>query len=132
MPVSDTLADFMTRIRNASRAAHRYVDVPYRTVATNVAQVLKDQRFIEHFLVKHEGGIGVIRIFLRYTEGTKPMITGIRKISTPGRRKYIGYHEIPRVLNGLGISILSTSQGVLAGHEARRRKVGGELICYVW
>ena len=132
MPVSDTLADLMTRIRNASTAGHRYVDVPFSSVSENVARVLKEQKFIEHYLVKHESGIGTIRIFLRYTEGTKPMIQGIRKISTPGRRKYIGYQEIPRVLDGLGISILSTSQGVLAGQEARRRKVGGELICYVW
>lgn len=132
MSVNDQLADFLTRIRNATRAGHRYVDVQFSVMNQNMAQVLCEQKFVEHFLVKHEGAIGTIRIFLRYIGGKDSLIRGIRKISNPGRRKYVGYTEIPRVFNGLGISILSTSQGVLVGHEARKRKVGGELLCYVW
>lgn len=132
MSVNDQLADFLTRIRNATRAGHRYVDVHFSVMNQNMAQVLCEQKFVEHFLVKHEDGIGTIRIFLRYIDGKDSLIRGIRKISNPGRRKYVGYTEIPRVFNGLGISILSTSQGVLVGHEARKRKVGGELLCYVW
>ncbi len=132
MSVNDQLADFLTRIRNATRASHRYVDVRFSVMNQNMAQVLKEQKFIEHFLVKHEGGLGTIRLFLRYIDGKKSLIRGIKKISNPGRRKYVGSEKIPLVFNGLGISILSTSQGVLVGHEARKRKVGGELLCYVW
>jgi len=132
MCISDQLADFLTRIRNATTAGHRYVDVKYSGINENIAKVMNDSKFIEHYLVKHEAGIGTIRLFLRYTPSRESLIRGIRKISNPGRRRYVGYQEIPRVFNGLGISILSTSQGVLAGHEARKRKVGGELLCYVW
>jgi small subunit ribosomal protein S8 len=132
MCTSDQLADFLTRIRNATAAGHRYVDVKYSGLNENIAKVMNDSKFIEHFLVKHEAGIGTIRLFLRYNTARESLIRGIRKISNPGRRRYVGYQEIPRVFNGLGISILSTSQGVLAGHEARKRKVGGELLCYVW
>lgn len=132
MSANDQLADFLTRIRNATRAGHRYVDVRFSKLNQNIAQVLKDQRFIEHFLVKHEEGIGTIRIFLRYVDGRESLIRDLRKISNPGRRKYVGHEEIPRVFNGLGISIISTSQGVFAGEEARKRKIGGELLCYVW
>jgi small subunit ribosomal protein S8 len=131
MAVTDPLADFFTRIRNATRAGHRYVDTHFSTLNTNIAQVLKDQKFIDDFLVKHEGGIGTIRLFLRYS-GRKSLIREIRKVSNPGRRRYVGSHEIPQVFNGLGISIISTSQGVLAGHEARKRGIGGELLCCVW
>ncbi|MDB6080888.1 MAG: ribosomal protein [Chlamydiia bacterium] len=129
---NDQLADFLTRIRNATRAGHRFVDVKFSNMNQNLAKVLQDEKFIEHFLVKHEESIGTLRIFLRYIEGREPLIRGLCKISNPGRRKYVGYTEIPKVFNGLGISIISTSQGVLAGHEAKKRKVGGELLCYVW
>jgi small subunit ribosomal protein S8 len=128
----DNIADFLTRLRNASSAHHRFVDVRWTMLNQNIAQVLKDQKFIEHFLVKQEGGKGILRLFLRYTEGRRSLIRGIRKISNPGRRKYVSSQEIPQVFNGLGISILSTSQGVIEGGEARRRKIGGELLCYVW
>ena len=132
MSVNDQLADFLTRIRNATRAGHRFVDVRWNKMNQNIAQVLKEQNFIEHYLVKHEGAIGTLRIFLRYIGPKQSLIRGVTKISNPGRRRYIGHDEIPRVFNGLGISIISTSQGVLVGHEARKRKVGGELLCYVW
>lgn len=132
MSVTDSLADFLTRIRNASRAGHRYVDVRFSNLNENISAVLKEQGFVEHFIVKHEGGLGTIRLFLRYAEGLKPVIQGLKKISNPGRRRYVRADEIPSVRNGLGISIISTSRGVLVGHEARKQKVGGELICYVW
>jgi small subunit ribosomal protein S8 len=132
MAISDQIADFLTRMRNACMAGHRYVDVYFTTMNQNIAQVLKDQGFIDHFLVKHEENKGTIRLFLRYVGLRKPLIRGLKKVSNPGLRKYIGYRKIPRVFNGLGISIISTSQGVLVGDEARKRKVGGELLCYVW
>ncbi len=132
MCVHDQLADFLTRIRNASQAGHRHVDVRWSVLHQNIAQVMKDHHFVEHYLVKHEGGIGTLRIYLRYTDERHPLIRGIRKISNPGRRVYVGTSKIPQVFNGLGIPILSTSQGVIDGQEARKRNVGGELLCYVW
>ena len=132
MSVNDPLADFLTRIRNATRAGHRFVDVQWNNLNQSVAELLQEYNFIEHFLVKEENKISTMRIFLRYIEGRRPLIRGLRKISNPGRRRYVGYEEIPSVFNGLGISVVSTSQGVLAGQEARKRKVGGELLCYVW
>jgi small subunit ribosomal protein S8 len=132
MCVNDPLADFLTRIRNACRAGHRYVDVRWSVMNENIASVMKEQKFVEHYLVKHEGGIGTLRVFLSYSNDRSSLIRGIRKISNPGRRRYVKSTGIPSVFNGLGISILSTSQGVLVGHEAKKRKVGGELLCYVW
>jgi small subunit ribosomal protein S8 len=132
MCANDPLADFFTRIRNASKAGHRYVDVPFSTLHQNLAEVLKENKYIEHYLVKHEGNIGQMRLFLRYLPSRQPLIRGLRKMSNPGRRLYIGYTKIPRVFNGLGHAILSTSQGILVGQEARKRKLGGELLCYVW
>jgi len=132
MCAHDQLADFLTRIRNACKAGHRYVDVRFSFMNQNLAQVMQDQKFIEHFLVKQENGFGTIRIFLKYIDAKTPLIRGLRKISNPGRRCYVGCDEIPRVFNNLGIAIVSTSQGVLTGTEARKRRVGGELLCYVW
>lgn len=130
--MGDNIADFLTRLRNASSARHRFVDIRWSMLNQNIAQVLKDQKFIEHFLVKQEDGKGTLRVFLRYKDGRHPLIRGIRKISNPGKRKYVGFREIPQVFNGLGISIVSTSQGIFEGVEARKRKVGGELLCYIW
>jgi len=132
MSFNDPISDLLTRIRNGSKAQHRYIDMQWSALTQNIAQVLKDESFIEHFLVKEEGGKTNMRIFLRYTANRQPLIRGLKRISTPGRRRYIGHDEIPRVFNGLGISIISTSKGVLVGSEARSRKVGGELLCYVW
>src|ERR1051325_8238313 len=102
--LNDQLADFLTRIRNATRAGHRFVDVRWSVMNQNMATVLKEQKFVEHFLVKHEDGKGTLRIFLKYIDGKQSLIRGIRKISNPGRRRYVGREEIPRVFNGLGIS----------------------------
>jgi small subunit ribosomal protein S8 len=132
MALNDTIADFLTRIRNASTARHRYVDVRWSRLVQNIAQILQDEGFVAHYLVKEEDGKSMMRVFLRYTETRDPLIRGIVKVSNPGARKYTGYDEIPRVFNGLGIAILTTSKGVLVGTEARKKKVGGELLCYVW
>jgi small subunit ribosomal protein S8 len=130
--MNDPVSDLLTRIRNASMARHRYVDIQWSNMVQSIAQILKNESFIEHFLVKTEDGKSNMRIFLRYTENRQPLIRGLVRESKPGRRRYVGYGDIPRVFNGLGISILSTSQGVLLGSEARNRKVGGELLCKVW
>ncbi len=132
MSVSDQIADLLVRIKNASKAKHRYVDVTWSVLNQNIVEVLKDKHFVEHYLVKQENGKGTLRVFLSYTLDREPVIRGMKKVSNPGRRLYVGYREIPHVFNGLGISILSTSQGVLVGQEAKKRKVGGELLCCVW
>jgi small subunit ribosomal protein S8 len=132
MSFNDPISDLLTRIRNSSMARHRYVDVQWSVLTQSIAQLLKNESFIDHFLVKNEDGKSQMRIFLRYTADREPLIRGLTRQSKPGRRRYVGYAEIPKVFNGLGISIVSTSQGVLLGSEARHRKVGGELLCYVW
>lgn len=132
MTIHDPISDLLTRVRNASSARHRYVDVPWSNVHENIATVLKENGFIEQFLVKEEDKKSTMRIFLRYSVSREPVIRGLKRVSSPGCRRYIGYSKIPRVFNGMGISILSTSKGVLAGKEARSSKVGGELLCYVW
>jgi small subunit ribosomal protein S8 len=132
MSFNDPVSDLLTRIRNASMARHRYVDVQWSVLIQNIAQILKNESFIDHFLVKNEEGKSQMRIFLRYTTDRAPLIRGLTRESKPGRRRYVGYNDIPKVFNGLGISIVSTSKGVLLGSEARNRKVGGELLCYVW
>ncbi len=132
MSFNDPVSDLLTRIRNASMARHRYVDVQWSVLSQNIAQLLKNESYIDNFLVKNEGGKSHMRLFLRYTTTREPLIRGLTRESKPGRRRYVGYNEIPKVFNGLGISIVSTSKGVLVGSEARNRKVGGELLCYVW
>lgn len=132
MSFNDPVSDLLTRIRNASMARHRFVDVQWSVLTQNIAELLKNESFIEHFLVKNEGGKSQMRIFLRYNTKREPLIRGLTRVSKPGRRRYVGYSDIPRVFNGLGISIVSTSKGVLVGSQARHQKVGGELLCQVW
>ena len=131
--ISDPIADFLTRIRNAIRSQHRYVDVSWSKIKQNIAEILKNQGFIESYLVKQDNNKrGTMRIFLKYTDGRQPVIQGIRRVSKPGLRKYVGYGDIPRFYGGMGVSIVSTSQGLMAGFEARQKKIGGELLCLVW
>ena len=132
MSIHDPIADLLTRIRNASRARHRYVDIRWSVLAQNIVQVLVDEQFVEHLLVKEEGNKSTMRVFLRYSSTRDPLIKGLKKISNPGCRRYVGYEKIPSVFNNMGISILSTSKGVLTGSVARKQKIGGELLCYVW
>ncbi|MGE3801736.1 MAG: 30S ribosomal protein S8 [Candidatus Kapaibacterium sp.] len=129
--MTDPISDFLTRIRNASRAGHRSVDVPASRIKEGLANILKEQGFIEEFERIDEGPQGVIRMKLRYVNGS-PAMLGLRRVSRPGLRRYAGAAELPRVRNGLGIAVISTSHGLMTDKEARRRKVGGEVLCYVW
>lgn len=131
--VSDPIADFLTRIRNASSdgALHRYVDVPWSRMLQNIADILKNGGYIENYLVKLDKNRGTIRVFLKYSE-RKPVIQGLKRVSKPGLRRYVRHNDIPRFYGGQGLSILSTSQGVISGSEANKRKIGGELLCLVW
>lgn len=133
MAVSDPIADFLTRIRNAIRAQHRYVDIDWSKMRQTLAEILKNQGFIDSFLVKvDQGQRGTIRLFLKYGTGRAPVIRGLRRISKPGLRKYVGHHDIPHFYGNAGLSIVSTSQGVMSGNEANKRGIGGELLCLVW
>jgi small subunit ribosomal protein S8 len=130
--VSDPIADLLTRIRNALGAQHRYVDVDWSRLKENIVSLLKEQGFIAHFLVRKDDKKGTMRIFLKYTDDRQSLIQGLRRVSSPGLRRYVGWREIPRVLGGMGIAIVSTSKGILADSKAREEKVGGELLCLVW
>lgn len=133
MAVSDPIADFLTRIRNAIKAEHRYVDVRWSKLKQNIAEILKSQGFIESYLVKQDNKQrGTMRIFLKYVDGRQPVIQGIKRVSKPGLRHYVGHEDIPSFYGGMGLSIISTSQGVMAGLDARKRQIGGELLCLVW
>jgi small subunit ribosomal protein S8 len=132
MSMTDPIADMLTRIRNAQKAQHLKTDMPYSGVKKEVARVLKDEGYIESFKVTDEGVRQKLQVVLRYTEGGAAVMSGIERASSPGRRFYTGAKAIPFVLGGLGISILSTSQGVMSDREARRRQVGGEVLCNIW
>lgn len=129
---NDPIADLLTRIRNAIKAQHRFVDLRKSRMNLSIVKILKDQGFIDNYLVKDDETQGTIRVFLKYAEGRLPIINGLKRVSRPGLRRYVGYHSIPLVCGGLGITIVSTSKGLMAGHEAHKIKVGGELICQVW
>ncbi len=130
---TDPLADFLTRIRNANSAGHRVVSIPASNVKKEITKILFDQGYILSYKFEEtENNQGSIKIALKYDQATKePVIKKIQRISTPGLRKYSGAQELPRILNGLGISIVSTSKGVMTGKQAQKENVGGELLCYV-
>jgi len=132
MAVSDPIADFLTAIRNAIGARHRKVDTPASSLKTEIAKVLLRERYINNFKLIEDTKQGVLRIYLKYANENTNIITGIRRVSTPGRRVYVGKHELPRVLGGLGTSIISTSRGVMTDREAREAGLGGELMAKVW
>jgi len=132
MAVSDPIADFLTCVRNGIRAKHRKVDVNASRVKTELAKVLLRERFINNFKVIEDAKQGVLRIYLKYAGEDTSVITGIRRISTPGRRVYVRKDGIPRVMGGLGTSIVSTSRGLMTDREAREAGLGGELVCQVW
>ena len=132
MSMTDPVADFLTRIRNGITADHDVVEMPASTFKAEIARILREQGYIEDFAVE-PGRVGqVLRVRLRYTEDRKPVITGLERMSKPGRRRYVGAGEVPKVLGGMGTTIVSTSRGVMTGHEARHAKVGGELVAKVW
>ena len=130
MTSNDPIADLLTRLRNASRAGKSELLVPYSRIKADLAAILKKEGYISDFEVQSEGR-PQLRIVNKFADKT-PAITGLKRVSRPGLRRYVGAGEIPRVLGGMGISILSTPRGVLSGREARRQKVGGELLAYVW
>jgi len=130
--MTDPIADMLARIRNAVMARHDYVDVPASRIKLEMVRILKREGFIKGYEVRGEGPKKTIRIHLAYTEKGEPLITGLQRVSKPGLRVYVKRGQIPRVYGGLGIAILSTSQGVMTGQEAWRRRLGGELLCYVW
>lgn len=127
MSVVDPIADMLTRVRNAHHALHKDVSIPASKIKESIGQILKDEGYVAECANKE----GLIKITLKYAKG-KPLIAGLRRISTPGRRVYVGSEDIPMVQNGLGICILSTSQGILTGGAAKERGIGGELLCEVW
>ena len=131
MPVTDPVADFLTRIRNAIGAKKRFVDIPSSNMKVGLAVILKKSKFIVDYNVTEDNKQNVIRIFLKYING-QSSISGLKRISTPGLRNYVDSDNIPRVLNGLGVAIISTSKGLLTDKEAKRAVIGGEVICHVW
>lgn len=130
MSFNDPIAELLTKIRNAKGAQHRFVDLSYSKNKIKILEILKNQGFIENFLVNEE--MYKMRVFLRYTKERGSVVNNLKRVSTCGLRKYIGYKDIPRVFNGMGIAILSTPKGILDGETARNLKVGGELLCTVW
>ncbi len=132
MSFTDPIGDMLTRIRNASSARHEKCLVPKSGLKVRIAEVLKEEGFIKDFVVHQDGVQGAITILLKYSADREPAISDIKRVSKPGLRRYVPNDAIPRILNGMGIAILSTSHGVLVDREARKQKVGGELICTVW
>ena len=133
MSMTDPIADMLTRIRNACGSKHRRVDMPVSKMKAEIARILKENNYIQDFrILDSEEGRPVLRVVLKYAQGGQPVIRELRRVSTPGLRKYGGVGEIPRVCNGLGMAILSTSQGLMSDAQARRARTGGELLALVW
>ena len=132
MQITDPVADMLTRIRNANSAKHDTVDVPASNLKKAIAQILLDEGYIKAFQIVEDGTQGVIRITLKYLAGKEKVISGLRRVSKPGLRVYAGADELPRVLKGLGIAIISTSKGVMTDKAARANHVGGEVLAFVW
>lgn len=128
--LNDPIADLLTRIRNAKQARHRYVDFRPSTIKMEIVRVLHEQGFVDKFLVNEEKRQA--RLFLKYAGGREPVIKGLNRVSSPSLRRYIGYRQIPKIYGGMGIAILSTPGGIVDGETARKKKLGGELLCLVW
>ena len=132
MSMNDPIADFLTRIRNAQSANKKWVDIPASNVKKRISFVLKEEKFIRDFILIEDNKQGHLRLFLNYDFENKPVIHGIQRYSKPGCRRYVASDDLPRVLNGMGISIISTSKGVVSDKKAKLLKVGGEVLCQVW
>ena len=132
MHITDPIADMLTRIRNANSAKHETVDVPASNMKKSIAQILLDEGYIKSFQLIDDGTQGVIRIALKYNAGKEKVISGLKRVSKPGLRVYAGADELPKVLRGLGIAIVSTSKGVMTDKKAREAHVGGEVLAFVW
>jgi small subunit ribosomal protein S8 len=131
MPTTDPIADFLTRIRNGVKAKKKFVEIPSSQMKVSLAEILKNNKFIKDYNVVEDKKQNILRIHLQYISGV-PSITGIKRISTPGLRSYVSKDELPRVLNGLGIAVLSTPKGLLTEKQAKKESVGGEVVCHVW
>ena len=132
MHITDPIADMLTRIRNANNAKHDTVDIPASNMKKSIAQILLDEGYIKNFQLIDDGTQGVIRITLKYGAAKEKVISGLRRVSKPGLRVYAGAEELPRVLHGLGVAIVSTSKGVMTDKQARQANVGGEVLAFVW
>jgi small subunit ribosomal protein S8 len=130
MAFNDPIAELLTKIRNAKDAQHRYVDISHSKIKIKILEILRSHGFIENFLINEE--LRKMRIFLRYTKKRESVIRGLKRVSSSGLRRYIGYRDIPKVFNGMGLAILTTPHGIVDGDTARNLKAGGEIICTVW
>jgi small subunit ribosomal protein S8 len=131
MAVTDPVADFLTRIRNATKAKHKKVDIPASKLKIELSRIMLENDFIQHYTILEEDSKKTIRVYLKYFDGEN-ILKGLRRISKPGIRTYTKSTELPRVLNGLGIAVISTSKGIMTEKQARQLKVGGEVLCYIW
>jgi small subunit ribosomal protein S8 len=129
---SDPIADLLTRIRNGSRAEHEKVDIPSSKLKVRVVEILKEEGFIKNFRVLDDSKQGTLRVYLKYGPGNEKVISGLVRVSTPGRRVYVTHDKIPTILGGMGVTLVSTSRGVLTDRDARKEHVGGEVLAYVW
>lgn len=132
MSMTDSIADLLTRIRNANRAAHEKVDIPFSRIKQEIVRLIKDEGFIKNYRFIEDSRQGMIRVFMKYGPNRERVIKDVKRISKPGCRVYTAADSVPRVLGGLGVAILSTSRGVMTDRQARRDRVGGEVICYIW
>jgi small subunit ribosomal protein S8 len=130
--MTDPLADMLTRIRNAGTAGFDKVDIPASRVKINLAKIFKDEGFIKNYKVIKDNRQGILRVYLKYDDQQKPMIHKIERVSRPGRRVYKGHEDLPRVQGGLGVAVISTSKGIITDRQARKNKVGGEVLCQIW
>ena len=132
MQVTDTIADLLTRIRNAQSAKHDTVEVPASKVKKSICQILVDEGYVKGYTVREDGKQGVITVTLKYTEGKTPVIKGLKRVSKPGLRIYSSAEELPKVMRGLGVAIISTSKGIMTDRAARKENVGGEVLAFIW
>ena len=130
--MSDPIADLLTRIRNASRAEHEKVDIPASKLKVKVTELLKDEGFIKNYRVIEDAKQGILRVYLKYGAGNEKIISGLVRVSRPGRRVYVAKDKIPSILGGMGVAILSTSRGVMSDRDSRKQQLGGEVLAYVW
>ena len=132
MILSDPISDMLTRIRNANMAEHPQVQIPHSKMKTEIARLLKEEGYIKDFTTENVEGKATLVLFLKYMADNKPVIQGLRRVSRPSRRHYVGAEDVPRVLGGIGTAFLSTSTGILTDNAARKAHVGGEVLCYIW
>ncbi len=132
MGMTDPIADMLTRIRNANMAKQEKVDIPSSNLKLELARVLKEEGYIKNFKLLKDRKQGIVRVYMKYSPDELRVINGLKRVSSPGNRVYVGADEIPRVMGGLGVAILSTSKGVMADRESRTKNIGGEVLCYIW